>query len=316
MANTNDMNAPTKVPCGGFVLGEGLALGEDGKTLNVTGGGSQADWNQNDETAVDYVKNRPGGYDATELVTITDETVVSGQMFSNYLEVFNFFEKHTREMVIVTFDGTPYQCVISDTVPFYVGDRNFVEYPFYIYTNFSIESLKSTAYFETATAGESHTVKIEHRQATPVVFDRKYLPDTQILTESLPDYAQAKGTYKIFMVNNSDGVPKWNMPNVVGIVPCVMFYRRDSGAYNIFGIWNYEIVNDYLSHHLEIFAACWIMTDSEYKIYIGCNIKDYRSSSNVKGVEFKFISLSDQSTLTLFYKEDGSVVEGNPNITE
>jgi hypothetical protein len=43
-------------------LGEGLALGEDGKTLNVSGGGSQADWNQNDETAADYVKNRPGGY--------------------------------------------------------------------------------------------------------------------------------------------------------------------------------------------------------------------------------------------------------------
>ena len=36
MANTNDMNAPTKVPCGGFVLGEGLALSKDGKTLNVT----------------------------------------------------------------------------------------------------------------------------------------------------------------------------------------------------------------------------------------------------------------------------------------
>ena len=38
MANTNDMNTPTKVPCGGFVLGEGLTLGEDGKTLNVSGG--------------------------------------------------------------------------------------------------------------------------------------------------------------------------------------------------------------------------------------------------------------------------------------
>ena len=58
MANTNDMNTPTKVPCGGFVLGEGLALSKDGKTLNVTGGGSQADWNQNDATASDYVKNR------------------------------------------------------------------------------------------------------------------------------------------------------------------------------------------------------------------------------------------------------------------
>ena len=29
------------------------------------GGGSQADWNQNDESAADYVKNRPGGYTKT-----------------------------------------------------------------------------------------------------------------------------------------------------------------------------------------------------------------------------------------------------------
>lgn len=58
----NEMN---KVPCGGFVLGEGLTLGEDGKTLNVSGGGSQADWNQNDESAADYIKNRPGGYTKT-----------------------------------------------------------------------------------------------------------------------------------------------------------------------------------------------------------------------------------------------------------
>ena len=65
MAKTNDMNTPTKVPCGGFVLGEGLALGEDGKTLNVSGGGSQTDWNQNDATAKDYIKNRPGGYTKT-----------------------------------------------------------------------------------------------------------------------------------------------------------------------------------------------------------------------------------------------------------
>ena len=53
MANTNDMNTPTKVPCGGFVLGEGLALGEDGKTLNGAGGGRQADWNQSDGSAAE-----------------------------------------------------------------------------------------------------------------------------------------------------------------------------------------------------------------------------------------------------------------------
>ena len=28
-----------KIPCGGFMLGEGLVLSEDGKTLSVSGGG-------------------------------------------------------------------------------------------------------------------------------------------------------------------------------------------------------------------------------------------------------------------------------------
>lgn len=58
MANTNDMNTPTKVPCGGFYIGDGLTM--DGNTLKNSGGGEQvqADYNQNDSSAADYVKNR------------------------------------------------------------------------------------------------------------------------------------------------------------------------------------------------------------------------------------------------------------------
>lgn len=55
----NEMN---KVPCGGFYLGDGLAM--DGNTLKNLGGKQvQTDWNQNDATAKDYIKNRPGGYE-------------------------------------------------------------------------------------------------------------------------------------------------------------------------------------------------------------------------------------------------------------
>ena len=60
-----EQNAKKKISCGGFMLGEGLVLSEDGKTLSVSGGGGggvQPDWNQNDSAAADYVKNRPGGY--------------------------------------------------------------------------------------------------------------------------------------------------------------------------------------------------------------------------------------------------------------
>ena len=34
-----EQNIKKKIPCGGFMLGEGLVLSEDGKTLNVSGGG-------------------------------------------------------------------------------------------------------------------------------------------------------------------------------------------------------------------------------------------------------------------------------------
>ena len=54
-----------KIPCGGFRLDEeSFSLDENG-VLSVSGssGGSvQPDWNQNDEAAADYIKNRPGGY--------------------------------------------------------------------------------------------------------------------------------------------------------------------------------------------------------------------------------------------------------------
>lgn len=59
MANENN-----KIPCGGFYLGDGLTM--DGKTLKTLGGKQvQTDWNQNDTTAKDYIKNRPGGYTIT-----------------------------------------------------------------------------------------------------------------------------------------------------------------------------------------------------------------------------------------------------------
>ena len=54
-----------KIPCGGFKLDEkSFSLDVNG-VLSVSGGsggGAQPDWNQNDSTAADYVKNRPGGY--------------------------------------------------------------------------------------------------------------------------------------------------------------------------------------------------------------------------------------------------------------
>ena len=51
-----------KIPCGGFKLDEKSFSLDKNAVLYVSGGGVQPDWNQNDSTAADYVKNRPGGF--------------------------------------------------------------------------------------------------------------------------------------------------------------------------------------------------------------------------------------------------------------
>ena len=149
MANTNDMNTPTKVPCGGFVLGEGLALSKDGKTLNVTGGGSQADWNQNDETAPDYIKNRPFGIEyGKEVVNEyilestgqdSDGKYIFSRELSNPDNVRNLMGPFN-----INLDGTTYenvQFVISegnamrkyifqtDGLPFSLNIQWYADYP-------------------------------------------------------------------------------------------------------------------------------------------------------------------------------------------
>lgn len=53
------MSNKVKVPGGAFYAGDGLTVDPINRTVSAGGSGSQADWNQNDSTAPDYVKNRP-----------------------------------------------------------------------------------------------------------------------------------------------------------------------------------------------------------------------------------------------------------------
>ena len=133
------------------------------------------------------MKNRPGGYDIKEPVTVTDETATSGQLLTNYSAVNNFFRMHIGETVVVTFDGTPYQCSIIDDRfnNCHVGDPDFIEYPFCIRSEILVDHDPiDPVHLYTATVGESHTVKIEGYATTPVVFDKKYLPDIKTLTDA------------------------------------------------------------------------------------------------------------------------------------
>ena len=75
----------------------------------VPGGGSsvQSDWNQNDSSAADFIKNKPFG---DELVEILPETEVVGEenegVFGAMLDISLF--SGTEETLVVTFDGVEY----------------------------------------------------------------------------------------------------------------------------------------------------------------------------------------------------------------
>lgn len=104
-----------KIPCGGFKLDEkSFSLDENG-VLSVSGGGGgvQPDWNQNDSTAADYIKNRPF-YTGNPVETVLVEKNALSFIEEGGLYVAFFrsdFEATVGETYNVSWDGTIYECV-------------------------------------------------------------------------------------------------------------------------------------------------------------------------------------------------------------
>lgn len=205
MANTNDMNTPyTKVPCGGFVLGEGLALSKDGKTLNVTGGGSQADWNQNDETAVDYIKNRPGGYEENSLVPLLPEwTYTNGGTQTNSNALSPAKEDIVFNIKIDDGVAEDYRSIYgyNSSVPYdywKIGDPTFSEIDFYMIFRITLMGDKEMRFY--FKDGRSHKCAVQIYASTPVSIYNKYLPNS--LIQNISDSAME-------ITQQADGIRKY-----------------------------------------------------------------------------------------------------------
>ena len=101
-----------KIPCGGFKLDEkSFSLDLNG-VLSVSGGSVQPDWNQNDSTAADYVKNRPFYTgDPVETVLVEECTGTfedNGGIYMGQLE--STFSATVGDTYKVSWDGTVYEC--------------------------------------------------------------------------------------------------------------------------------------------------------------------------------------------------------------
>lgn len=132
------MDNKVKVPGGAFYLGDGLTVDPVTRTVSAGGGDvTTPDWNQNDATASDYIKNRPGGYDGQQKENDSGDykfTYSNGKgTYSGGIATEIINNSQTVDVTIYNgsenkkFENVP---VIQNSNGNYIGDINLIEYPF------------------------------------------------------------------------------------------------------------------------------------------------------------------------------------------
>ena len=197
------MSNKVKVPGGAFYAGDGLTVDPITRTVSAGGGDvTTPDWNQNDATASDYVKNRPFYTgDPVETVLVEESTVEFVLEAELYVSRFpSTFEATVGETYKVYWDGTAYECTcisFSDTIT--IGNLSIIAgagsdtgEPFIM----GIFNNEEIVIF-TADTSASHTFSISGTVAPVVKIDKKYLvqPDWNQNDETAADYVKNRPFY-------------------------------------------------------------------------------------------------------------------------
>lgn len=160
-----------------------LALAKSYTNQHSGGGGQvQPDWNQNDSTAADYVKNRPFYTGApVETVLIEESTVSFSAADGVYMgRLESTFSPAVGETYKVSWDGIDYECTcIESNSILLLGNTNILfgvpdpdGEPFVIGA-FNGAELRIT----TLDTSNSHTFSISRFAQEIVKIDEKYLPE-------------------------------------------------------------------------------------------------------------------------------------------
>ena len=164
------------------------------------------DWNQNDETAPDYVKNRPFYTRTVETVLVEESTVSFSELGGGiYQGKFSSrFSPTIGETYKVSWDGTVYECVcVSMQGARVIGNASLTGAgsdsgePFLMIVPGAGEIIIGST--ETS---DSHTFSIRHMVPQVVQIDEKYLPDT-VATKSEAEFAQTTANNALTTANNA-----------------------------------------------------------------------------------------------------------------
>ena len=149
-------------------------------TTGSSGGGAQPDWNQNDSTATDYIKNRPFYTgDPSETVLVEESAAsFSGSGGIYFVQIRSNFEATVGETYKVTWDGAAYECVCVDfRNALFIGNLSIAGAgsdtgePFIMMVNNGVGIA-----IVTADASASHTFSISGTGVPVTKIDEKYLP--------------------------------------------------------------------------------------------------------------------------------------------
>ena len=193
-----------EIDTGRLKIGNGQTAWNDLEYLSPqsgAGGGVQPDWNQNDNTQPDYVKNRPFYTgDPVETVLVEESTVSFASANGMHMAEFSStFAATVGETYKVYWDGAVYECtcVSFENTPVIgnlsiTGAGSDTGEPFLMAVNNGVQ----ISIIE-ADASTSHTFSISQYSAGEVVkIDRKYLPKAAFIT-----YDSSTSTYSSDFTN-------------------------------------------------------------------------------------------------------------------
>lgn len=237
MANENN----NKIPCGGFYLGDGLTM--DGNTLKSSGGKQvQTDWNQNNATAKDYIKNRPGGYEEGFEITWDGDTTgrVSATAEGMPYVWYKVSDKILTADQIIGGQITTVQN--GELTQHVIANESLCEYEFGITIDTSVIISKKSGvyamydskisipetgvYFLSVSVGGNSMSVSSFSNLIVHPFDDKYIPDTIARKNEI--YTNYSHTMSISWDGNTDGKDTfvWNAFNYYKISDDVPVFKR------------------------------------------------------------------------------------------
>ena len=226
---------------------------------DITGssdGSVQPDWNQNDSTATDYIKNRPFYTgDPVETVFVEESTVSFRGSGGMYLaQIQSNFEATVGETYKVSWDGTVYECtcaIVNGLSAFgnlsIMGAGSDTGEPFLM----GVENGAKIQIF-TADTSASHTISISGFVQEVVKIDEKYLPKGLIVNVVRTE-SNSGNTYLLFdktdeeiysALNNGSTVKlNYHGYNLQYDLNCKIFWGVIPSAYGTDGITQLAVVS-------------------------------------------------------------------------